>query len=196
MFTRILTALLVSTLLVGCGSDSPDSESAPEDRSATPAPTTTATATPSELVGEWQRMTTCQQRVQALREAGLGEFAAEHAAGEGWIPGVTSVDQLKDPKKPCRGAVPLRHGHFFTADGLFGSRDADGNQVDDGTYTLPNDRSVVVTKEFGDVTFTFDIRDDKLFLTPVLPDCATNGCFAAQWAVAVAYPGLPWERTE
>ncbi len=196
MFARILTASLVSTVLLGCGSDGPASESAPEDRSATSTPTTTATATTSELVGEWHRMTTCQQRVQALREAGLGEFAAEHAAGEGWIPGVTSVDQLKDPKQPCRGAVPLRHGHFFTADGLFGSRDAGGNQVDDGTYALPNDGSVVVTKEFGDVTFQFDIREDKLFLTPVLPACATDGCFAAQWAVAVAYPGLPWERTE
>jgi hypothetical protein len=195
MITKALGALLVSTLLVGCGSDSPSSESAPEESSATPS-TTTATAAPFELVGEWQRTTTCQERVQALKRAGPGEFAAEHAAGEGWIPGVTSVDQLRDANRPCEGAVPLKHSHFFTADGLFGSRDADGDQVDDGTYTLTDERDVVVTKEFGAVTFHFEIRDEKLFLTPVLPGCAKNGCFAAQWAVAVAYPGLPWQRAE
>ena len=32
--------------------------------------------------------------------------------------------QLKDPKNPCQEAVPLKHRHFFTANGEFGSRDA------------------------------------------------------------------------
>ena len=32
--------------------------------------------------------------------------------------------------------VRLRHSHFFTADGQFGSRDQDGSQVDDGTYRI------------------------------------------------------------
>jgi hypothetical protein len=27
-----------------------------------------------------------------------------------------------------------------------------------------------------------------------MPPCAKTGCFAAQWAVSVAYPGLPWHR--
>jgi Tol biopolymer transport system component len=163
-----------------------------EERMATPSAATAA----SELVGEWQRTTTCQERVRALKRAGLGEFAAEHAAGEGWIPGVASVDQLRDANRPCDGAMPLTHSHFFSADGRFGSRDADGNEVDDGTYKLTAEREVIVTKEFGDVTFHFDIRAEKLFLTPVLPDCAKEGCFAAQWAVAVACPGLPWQRAE
>lgn len=181
-------------LLVGCGSDDSSLGSSPADTS--PTHTATAMDRPSDLVGEWQRTTTCQDRVRALRKAGLGEFAAENAAGEGWIPGVTSVDQLKDPKEPCQDAVPLEHSHFFTADGLFGSRDAQGDQVDEGTYTMPDARTLVVTKEFGDVTFHFKIQDDHLFLTPVLPDCAKDGCFAAQWSVAVAYPGLPWRRAE
>ena len=30
--------------------------------------------------------------------AGLGQFAAEHAAVEGWLPGVSSPDQLQDPE--------------------------------------------------------------------------------------------------
>jgi hypothetical protein len=189
------TALLISSLiLVGCGPTSPESKSQPDLANTASASATTSGTGRSGLVGVWQRVTTCKERVRALEHAGLGRFAAEHAAGEGWVPGVTSVDQLKDPTKPCQGAVPLLHEHFFSADGLFGSRDADGNQVDDGTYVLLDDRTVVITKEFGKVTFHVDIRGEQLFLEPVLPRCAKRGCFAAQWAVAVAYPGLPWQR--
>ena len=55
---------------------------------------------------------------------------------------------------------------------------------------------VVIDKEFGKVTFHYSISPDgsTLMLDPVLPACAEQGCFDAQWAVAVAYPGLPWER--
>lgn len=190
MFTRAVTAILISSVLVGCGSDGS------KDEGSTPKPTTTSSAVQSEVVGEWQRVTTCQERVAALKMAGLGRFAAEHAAGEGWIPEVTDVDQLKEPKQPCEGAVPLLHGHFFTADGLFGSRDADGNQVDDGTFDLTDEDTLRISTDTGYVTFDFEIRDNRLFLTPVLPTCAKDGCFDAQWAVAVAYPGLPWKRVE
>jgi hypothetical protein len=188
--------LTVSIMLIGCGSESPESVADP-DKHAPPRSEVTSAAdglAASDLVAEWQRVTTCEERVQALRRAGLGRFAAEHAAGEGWIPGVTSPDQLEDPHQPCLGAVPLVHSHFFTEDGLFGSRDDAGNQVDDGTYRLPDDHTVVVTKEFGIVTFDFQIRNDALFLYPRLPECVKTGCFAAQWAVSVAYPGLPWKR--
>ena len=134
-------------------------------------------------------------RVAALESAGLGKFAVEHAAGQGWIPGVTSPEQIKDPEHPCQGAIPLKHGHFFTEDGLFGSTDDQGDQVDDGTYRVLDEDTIIVEKEFGDVTFNYRIQDDgTLLLDPVMPNCAKNGCFAAQWAVAVAYPGLPWEN--
>ena len=50
-------------------------------------------------------------------------------------------------------------------------------------------------KEFGEVTFDYEVLPNgTLLLTPVMPACTASGCFAAQWAVAVAYPGLPWER--
>ena len=133
------SAMLVLLLTSGCaGTDSPEPLS-----SAAPAPTSSSTRTTSgdqspsagsPIVGEWQRITTCEERVEALNQAELGRFAAEHAAGEGWLPGVTSPEQIKNPDKPCAGAVPLKHGHFFTAEGMFGSRDAEGDQVDDGTY--------------------------------------------------------------
>lgn len=182
----IAAALLL--LLTGCGDDKPAAES-----TGTGAPTETAGSSPSPtatIVGNWQRVTTCDERVKALEEAGLGEFAVEHAAGEGWIPGVTSPEQIKDPEHPCKGAIPLKHGHFFTEDGLFGSTDDQGYQVDENTYRVIDEDTFVI----GNVTFNYRIQDDgTLLLDPVMPKCTKNGCFAAQWAVAVAYPGLPWE---
>jgi hypothetical protein len=83
------------------------------------------------------------------------------------------------------------HSHFFTADGQFGSRDADGNQVDDGRYTLVGDDQVVI----GGVTFQYSITGDQLALRPTIPSCRPE-CFEAQWSVSVAYPGYTWQRTE
>ena len=94
-------------------------------------------------------------------------------------------------------AVPLKHSHFFTAEGLFGSRDAERTQVDYGTYTMEGSDTIVVDKEFGKVTVHYEIsEEDTLTLDPVLPACVERGCFAAQWAIAMAYPGLPWQRLD
>ena len=200
MRRHAIVLTVAAMALVGCGGD-PDEGVTPQaggNTSAAPAEAESSSAGDDvpALVGEWSRTTTCQQRADALEAAGLGQFAAEHAAGEGWIPGVTDVGQLEDSEHPCKGALPQEHGHFFTADGLFGSRDAEGDQVDDGTYELRSDDTVVIDKEFGKVTFHYSISPDgsTLMLDPVLPACAEKGCFDAQWAVAVAYPGLPWER--
>ncbi len=111
-------------------------------------------------------------------------------AEDGWIPGVTSVAQIEDPADPCRDAVSREHSHFFTADGQFGSRDANGEQVDDGRYELFGDDTVVI----GDVTFHYEITDgDTISFTPEVPDCAPS-CFEARWSVAVAFPGYTWQR--
>ena len=74
--------------------------------------------------------------------------------------------------------------------------DANGVQVDDGTYEVKGPETVVVHKEFGDVTFQFTVSGDTLSLVPELPSCASEGCFAAQWAVSVSYDGLPWQRVK
>jgi hypothetical protein len=192
-----LSAILLLLAMAGCGGQpgaQNDGEATPPAPSSSPS-ITSPSPTPSKLVGEWERTTTCQERVQALTKAGLGRYAAEHAAGEGWIPGVSDPSELKDPKNPCQGAVPLKHSHFFTADGQFGSKDAQGDTVDDGSYELADEMTVIITKEFGEVTFHFVADDEKLVLTPVLPKCLKDGCFAAQWAVGMSYPGLEWSRT-
>jgi hypothetical protein len=74
--------------------------------------------------------------------------------------GALSPDQIADPKHPCQGAVPQMHSHFFTADGQFGSKDHQGDQVDDGTYKIVDDRTFVVSKEFPDVTFHYRVTGD------------------------------------
>jgi hypothetical protein len=198
---RVVPVMLLLLVASGCsGGGSPEPiSSLPPTATRTSTPTTTSSGPSpgagSAIVGDWERVTTCEERVEALEKAGLGRFAAEHAAGEGWLPGVTSPAQIKDPAKPCAGAVPLKHGHFFTADGMFGSRDAKGDQVDDGTYRTIDENTIVVEKEFGDVTFDYEVLPDgTLLLSPDMPPCAASGCFAAQWAVSVAYPGLPWKH--
>jgi hypothetical protein len=149
-----------------------------------------AKETKPSIVGEWKRLTTCEQRVKALDDAGLGKHAAESVAGDGYIPGVADVKDLKDPSDPCRGAKPHEHSHFFTDEGQFGSLDDTGQQVDDGSYRLVGKNSVVI----GKVTFHYTVTRDTLTLDPVMPDCTKSGCFDAQWAVAVSYNGLPWKR--
>ena len=126
-----------------------------------------------------------------MKRAGLKKALLESIATDGWIPGVTSVEQIKNPARPCRGAVARKHSHFFTADGLFGSRDANGHQVDDGQYRLIGDNTLVI----GDVTFHYKISDggDTIAFTPEIPKCAPS-CFEAGWSVAVAYPGYTWHR--
>ena len=92
--------------------------------------------------------------------------------------------------------VAITYLTFFTDDGLFGSTDDQGDQVDDGTYRVIDEDTIVIEKEFGSVRFNYRIHDDgTLLLDPVMPNCTKNGCFAAQWAVAVAYPGLAWKPT-
>lgn len=170
---------------VGCGSNgSPTSTSKPTDDSAV-----------EPLVGEWERVTSCAELVQAFKHSGLGKYAAETVVGNGFVPGVTSADQLADRSDPCKGSVPRKHSHFFTEDGEFGSLDWNGEQVDEGTYRIIDDDTFVISKEFPDVTFNYQIDGDTIMFDPVIPDCSPE-CFEAQWSVSVAYPGEKWKRAE
>lgn len=156
--------------------------------SATPTPTAAA-ASPPAIVGEWTRFQRCEQLVHVLRQAGLGSAVARNLVGDGWLPDVTDPADV-DLHRPCRGAIDRHHTHFFTADGQFGSRDADGVQVDDGTYRLVGRDRLVI----DGVTFRYTITDGvDLALVPMLPPCPPR-CDDAQWSVSVAYPGYFWHR--
>ena len=150
-----------------------------------PAHARSATAA-SALVGEWERETRCEEIVPALQAAELDAWVVDFAAA------FSPNGEVGDPEDPCADATPLRHSHFFTDDGLFGSRDENGNEVDDGTYRVEGD-TIVISKEFPDVTFRFEINGDELTLDPVIPDCGPE-CFESAWSVSVAYPGNSWTR--
>jgi hypothetical protein len=185
--TRHVLALVIvlsaafAVLLIGCGGDT-----------GTDATDSVQASSTDPIVGEWQRTTTCAELVEALERAGLDKLAPEAVAGNGFVPGVTTPEQLADPARPCRGAVPRRHSHFFAQSGQFGSRDWNGEQVDDGTYVVNDGGTLVISKEFPDVTFHYEIRDGTITFHPVIADgCLTFRCM---WSVAVAYPGKKWKR--
>ena len=167
---RLLVGV-AAVLFAACGSASPSgpppSESSEPIPSGAPATAAAASTAPADLVGEWERETRCEEIVAALQAAGLEKWIVEVAAG--FVPGAEGPEAVEDPADPCRDAVPLRHSHFFTADGQFGSRDQDGNQVDDGTYRIVDEGTFVVSKEFPDVTFHYSIDGDSITFEPVDP---------------------------
>lgn len=143
------------------------------------------------LVGTWRRTTTCDELVAALTNAGIPKSRIlEGVAGNGFIPGVMTPDQIADPATPCTGAVPRVHSHFFRKNGAFGSLDWNGETVDDGTYRIVRPGTVVIFKEFPKVTFRYRIRGKMIAFTPLVP----QGCssFRCAWAISVAYPGKSW----
>lgn len=155
----------------------------------------------TSLVGRWQRTSTCQELVSALRKAGLGVLAPYAWQGQTSSTGITSF-KPGSPKptktQPCTGALARLHSHFFTAQGQFGSLDWLGGQVDDGPYKIMNKG----TFRIGPVNFRFRIVNNKtLTLTPVLTKAMVRQALAdpakfspAFWAVSVAYAGHSWKR--
>jgi hypothetical protein len=150
-----------------------------------------ATAQPS-LVGTWRRLTTCAELSTALKRAGQSKWVLEFIAGNRFVPGVVQPDQIKDRAHPCKGAVSRRHSHVFTKSRMFGSLDWKGQPVDDGTYRLGNNRTVVIFKEFPKVTFRYRIVGTTITFAPVI----AKGCstFRCAWAISMAYPGKTWLR--
>lgn len=141
----------------------------------------------SPLVGDWRRVTTCQELVGALEEAGLGKSAPQTVAGNGFVPG--TPEQLAEKDNICQGAVPREHSHFFTEWGTFGSLDWNGDQVDDGVYEIVDEETFTI----GDATFRFAVEGDTIRFEPLLPDDCAEVDYC-EWMVAVAYPGHAWER--
>jgi hypothetical protein len=140
------------------------------------------------LVGTWTRVTTCQELVTALEDAGLGRRAPKMVAGNGLVRG--SAEQLAKKENICSGSVPREHSHYFTESGTFGSLNWNGKDVGHTTYELVDERTFTLD---GVVHIHFEIEGDTLRLEPELPvGCKSSQCARA---IAVAYPGYRWERT-
>jgi hypothetical protein len=182
--------LLVASVLVA---------SALAAQSASPSATRVA-----PLVGRWQRTTTCQELVIALTKAGLGALAPYAWQGQTSATGQGSFKpgSAKPTKaRPCSGAVPRRHSHFFDRQGQFGSLDWLGGQVDDGPYRITDQQTVHIgTNPAANFRFRI-LNGNKLTLTPVLTKAMVRRALAhpakfsaASWAVSVAYAGHTWQR--
>jgi hypothetical protein len=195
-------ALALAIVLGGCGAGATPSSSASD---APPSPSESATRSPAAsastpepsthaIVGEWLGVHDCERIVSMLTDAGLDEFVLEQIYGNGLVPGVDSESDLEDPSQPCKNAVPRAHSHFFTADGFFGSRDFNGEQVDDGGYRFEGTDTVVI----NGTPFRFQVDGDELTLEPPFIDissCTIKDCrFPAAWALMVAMPGTTWTR--
>lgn len=206
---RFRTVVLVATVglalaAVACSEDVPGHAAGPSHSStpsATPVaedPSPSKAAEPNPLVGRWEQEHTCVQLVAALDSAGL-RAAAPGVVGD-FFPDATA-QELAAKHDICSGAVPQVHAHFFDADGAFGSLDQDGEQVDDGPYTVEGDR-LTIGGDGDDVGhFRATISGDTLVLVPVIaPEDITAALVdpyefsLAGWQVAVTYGGLPFHR--
>jgi hypothetical protein len=165
----------LALVAVGCTSKTPApvGEGSSPTSTTFPIPASSSEVLVSPLVGTWRRVTTCREFVHVQRQAGFDEVVLEGVAGNGFIPAITTGDQIADPAHPCQGAVPREHSHFFTAGGEFGSLDWNGEQVDDDTYVIVDDRTLVI----GNTTFHYEISGDTIMLQPAIPDdCSTKKC--------------------
>lgn len=143
----------------------------------------------SPLVGEWVGIHNCEAIVEALSSAGFESVVLDIVTGNGLVPGADSPDDLADPSKPCQEAIPREHGHFFTADGQFGSRDWNGDQVDDGTYEIVDDDSVIIEG----VELGYSIEGDELTLESIPEGCVDDECI---YSIMLSLPGDTMHRRE
>lgn len=199
MKATVVLLCVFAAVCVSCSSDeTPGSQmNEPSDALAEPA-SASPTPTPA-LVGRWERVTTCEDMVQALDEEGLSALAPAMLAGNGLVTG--SPKQLAQRDDICKGAVPREHSHFFTASGEFGSVDYNNQQVDDGPYELVNDNTVRI----AETNFRYRITEggQTLTLEPVIAQSDKREALeqplefsGAGWSVAVAFPGYTWERVD
>ena len=196
-------AVLVCVLTAGCASDASEPATEPSaQETTTAAETTTATTTTDGegLVGRWERTNQCPELVKAFERAGLAELAPGFVGD--FFPEVDPVE-LAQKDDLCEGADSIVHSHFFTDTGEFGSLTEDLEQVDDGTYEVIDERTFVISKEFPDMTFHYEIEGDSLRLTPVLTDALKEEALshpldftAAGWALTMSYPGETWKRVD
>ena len=173
-----------------CGTQPSSSPSAEE--SVVPS---TAPPADSALVGEWVRTQDCETQLAAFEAAGIADTHAASITGN-WV----GEDASPDPANLCAGArPPEQHSHFFTDAGQFGSRDANGQQVDDGDFVLVDDDTVSFPShaiEFGydgELLVDYAVSGASATFDVELPaDCEGTCLDAYAWALSAFFDGDPW----
>ena len=201
MYRSIYGALVVLSMVMAACSGSAASNpvaspttAASRSAEASASAARSAAASQASIVGEWVGVHDCERIVSMLRGAKLEEFLPDAIYGNGLVAGDPQASALTDPEHPCEGAVQRKHSHFFTAAGEFGSKDFNGQRVDDGTYTLEGEDGLVINGSW----FKYEINGDELSLEPEPVDisgCTTRECRStATWVLMVAMPGMTWKR--
>ena len=138
--------------------------------------------------------------IEAFDEEGLAETAPAFVGD--YFPDSTPKE-LASKKGLCAGAEPIVHSHFFDDCGAFGSLTEHLDQVDDGSYEIAANFTVLISKEFGEVGFHHDVRGDKLSLSPFVTQAMKREALghpldftAAGWTITMSYPGQAWKRVD
>jgi hypothetical protein len=189
--------LLLAIVATGCTADD-SASSAPTGGTSAEDSSSASTAPLPPLVGRWEQLHVCDDLVDAMDAAGLGEIAVYEVRGQ-FYPNFP-VEQLMKKSDLCAGSKPFRHAHFFNGSGNFGSLDQHGNQVDEGAYTIVDQTTVRI----GDSVFRYRVMDgDTLTLRPVISKAARlksldhpDKFTEAVWMVSVAFTGTTWERVD
>jgi hypothetical protein len=211
--TRFAICLLVVLSTAACGGASPSgaapsSAPVPSSSNAASPPATAAIATsapsptaalPQDIIGTWTRTQSCKEELAAFEATGLAKAAGFEWVTANWVPGAS-------PRSSgfCDGAIPpTTHSHFFTKDGGFGSRDANGEQVDDGDYAVSSPGVLDFTSHASDFGYTGQIvvrytitGGQATFDVQVPSGCASDATCADAygWALSAFFKGAPWTR--
>jgi|GEM_PF-2322811 hypothetical protein len=182
---------LLTLVLAGCGAPAATQPGATA-QSATPPATAMPSPAPA-LVGTWVGVHNCQRIVEVLTAAGMPSQILPNILDGEILPASPDPSHMPDPANPCTGAVEVKHSHFFTADGAFGSLDQNGQQVDDGRWSLVDASTFAI--DAAHVHFVIDgdtLRMEPLDVGPC-PTGSSDWCPEA-WKLMVAMPGMALTR--
>jgi hypothetical protein len=208
---RPVACVLIAFILAACsgtttstsapaspsGSTSP-SASQPAETAAAPSTIASSAAVSAPIVGEWVRTASCDEALAAFEKAGLADQVPAWVIGN-----FVSERASAAPGKECANArPPVPHSHFFTADGQFGSRDENGQDVDSGDYRVVDTDTLSFgshAQEFGyagDILVDYSIAGDEVTFSVSVPDPCDAACRVAYgWAMSAFFGPRPFERT-
>jgi hypothetical protein len=135
----------------------------------------------------------------AFEKAGLAQSKSVWIIGN-WVG--DPVDVTADPNDLCAKARPAEeHSHFFTADGKFGSYDANRNQVDSGDYVLVDTDTLSFpshSTEFGyagEILVDYSVNGDSATFDVQVPSECDAACLEAHaWAFSAFFGPDLWTR--